>query len=96
MTGKKCGSTYIDLAFKKWLLQLLGEDTYRILDPEFDGKISSHAAEGEAMRTVMKEFNERKKKFKKDSRDMRVDLPAPLDTLNIDSRVRSGGVTITK
>ena len=67
-----------------------------LLDPNFDGKISSHAAEGEAMRAVMKKFNEKKKTFKKDSRDMRVDLPHPLNALNIDTRVRGGGVFITK
>ncbi|QDS73014.1 hypothetical protein FKW77_009110 [Venturia effusa] len=95
-TGRKCGSTYIDLAFKSWLLQLLGVHNYEKLDPEFDGKISSHATEGEAMRKVMKQFNERKEKFKKDSRDTRIDLPAPLDTLNLDTRIQGGGVSTSK
>lgn len=94
--GKKCGSTYIDLAFKQWLLQLLGQKRFKEIDPDFDGKISSHTTEGEAMRELMTAFTLRKESFTKHSGNMSVDLPVPLDALNLDTRIIGGRVTITK
>jgi hypothetical protein len=82
LTGYKCGSIYIDLAFKKWLFNVLGEDIYKeYLDPKYDGEIHSHAAEGDAMRKIMKEFNAKKKRFKNGRRDVTIELPSPLDAL---------------
>lgn len=48
------------------------------------------------MRELMSEFNKLKRKFSKDHRDMRMDLPAPLDNLNMDTSVVGGEITITK
>jgi hypothetical protein len=52
--------------------------------------------ETEEMRKLMKQFDNHKKKFKSDYRSMRVDLPGPLQNLDINGRVRSGEITITK
>lgn len=48
------------------------------------------------MREVMKDFDEKKRKFSnKDVRDMKLDLPKPLDNLNIPGKVLGGELTIT-
>ena len=93
--GEKCGSIFIDLAFKEWLRDLLGEDNYQRLDPNADSKnISSHTIEGKQMRELMGKFNLHKIHFKKGDRDKRLDLPHPLDNLNLDNKVRAGEITI--
>ena len=47
------------------------------------------------MRAVMKVFDEKKKKFSNKVRDMKLDLPTPLDNLNIPGKVVAGELTIT-
>jgi hypothetical protein len=75
----------------------LGDRYYRALDPGSTGqKISAHTTEGEQMRAVMKVFDEKKKKFSNNVRDMKLDLPKPLDNLNIPGKVLGGELTITK
>src|SRR5271155_5724521 len=88
-TGAKGGSAYIDANFKGWLNKILGDRHYHTLDPESRGqKISAHTTEGEEMRDVMKAFDEKKKKFSQnDVRDVKLDLPKPLDNLNIPGKV---------
>ncbi|KAI9776338.1 MAG: hypothetical protein M1839_000418 [Geoglossum umbratile] len=95
-TGHRCGSIFIDLAFKKWLRDLLGEKNYQKLDQaQLAHKISSHHTEGKQMRQLMKGFNTLKFKFRKDQRDMKMDLPDPLHNLDMDNRVVGGEITIT-
>ncbi|KAF2188028.1 actin-like ATPase domain-containing protein [Zopfia rhizophila CBS 207.26] len=95
-TGKKCGSIFIDMEFKKWLRSLIGDKNYQKLDPNTEAnKISSHATEGEAMRILMKRFDALKKQFHSGSEDRHVDLPKPLHNLTIPGKVNSGEITIT-
>ena len=48
------------------------------------------------MRDVMKAFDEKKRKFSQnDVRDVKLDLPKPLDNLNIPGKVLGGELTIT-
>jgi len=95
-TGLKCGSIFIDLAFKEWLKALLGEETYRRLDPkQLAHKLSSHNSEGRPMRQLMKTFNEKKRMFHRTQRDIRMDLPEPLHDLDMGDRVVGGEITIT-
>jgi hypothetical protein len=47
------------------------------------------------MRVLMKDFDERKKKFSNNARDMKLDLPEPLENLNIPGKVLEGELTIT-
>lgn len=93
-TGHKSGSIYIDLAFKRWLKDLLGQSNYLILDPENEGEIRSHAAEGERMRELMKAFTRKKISFKNNVGDIRIGLPSPLDTLEWGPAVRAGEIAI--
>jgi hypothetical protein len=58
-------------------------------------KISSHDAEGERMRTLMRRFDVHKRKFMKGHRDIKIDLPAPFEDLDMDNRVVGGQITIT-
>jgi hypothetical protein len=96
LLGDKCGSIFINLAFKRWLRELVGESIYQKLDQgQLSHKISSHDAEGERMRILMKSFDALKRKFKRGHRDMKMDLPAPFHNLNLDSRVVGGEITIT-
>ncbi|KAE9364684.1 hypothetical protein N431DRAFT_110243 [Stipitochalara longipes BDJ] len=95
-TGSKCGSIFINLAFKKWLRDLLGEKLYKLLDPtQLFTKIRSHDAEREGMRELMKRFDVLKKRFTKSQGSMTLDLPAPLENLELDSRVIGGEIEIT-
>jgi hypothetical protein len=94
--GAKCGSIYIDEAFKRWLKKLIGDENYKELDPRnASQKISSHATEGKEMRALMKAFDSCKRKFSRDHRDMKMDLPEPLDDLSIGNQVVGGELTIT-
>jgi hypothetical protein len=76
---------------------VLGDRHYAELDPKSDGqKISSNATEGGATRELMRAFELHKKAFHQDSATMHIDLPAPLQRLNIPNRVEEGDLTITK
>jgi len=95
--GDKCGSIFIDLEFKKWLRTVLGEGNYLLLDPDSEGQaITPYAREGRAMRHIMREFDLFKREFKNDGRDIKMDLPEPLNTLTIPGRVDEGELIITK
>ena len=58
-----------------------------------DSKISSHHAEGERMRELMKAFEIQKKGFTTNSRDIRIDLPEPFENLTMEG-VAEGEITI--
>lgn len=46
------------------------------------------------MRELMKRFEVEKARFSLTSRDVRLELPKPLDRLNIEGRVKEGEMTI--
>jgi hypothetical protein len=95
--GDTCGSSFIDLEFKKWLYDLIGPEYYRKLDPRrFNFNSGSHDVESGQMRELMKKFDGIKRKFRSDYRNMRLDLPDPLHNLTIEGRVRGGEITISK
>jgi hypothetical protein len=74
----------------------LGERHYRALDPRGAArKIGARTTEGKQMRAVMKAFDEKKRKFSNNVRDVKLDLPKPLDNLNIAGKVSEGELTIT-
>lgn len=94
--GKKCGAIFINIAFKTWLRELIGTANYQMLDQaQVSHKIGSYDAEGERMRILMKDFDNKKKLFTKGSRDIRITLPEPLDGLDIPGKVEQGQITIT-
>jgi hypothetical protein len=94
--GAKCGAVYIDGAFKSWLKEQIGDENYKELDPRnASQKISSHATEGKQMRALMKTFDGYKRKFSEDHRDIKMDLPEPLDDLTVGKQVLGGELTIT-
>lgn len=94
--GAKCGSIFINLAFKQWLRDLIGPQNYNILDQtEMAHNITSHDSEGERMRELMKRFDIKKRAFRRNHRDMKLDLPEPYNNLNLDTRVVGGQITIT-
>ncbi|KAF2473069.1 actin-like ATPase domain-containing protein [Lindgomyces ingoldianus] len=96
-TGRKCGSIFINLEFKKWLRELIGDKHYQKLDPHMEmSKITSHAVEGRALRELMKNFNAQKEVFTKNyGRSISMDLPAPLENLDIPGKVNHGEITIS-
>lgn len=47
------------------------------------------------MRAVMKAFDGQKRKFSNNVRHVKLDLPEPLDNLNIAGKVSEGELTIT-
>jgi hypothetical protein len=96
--GKKCGSIYIDRAFKRWLKGLIGKDNYEKLDPNNNvGRISSHYVEGQLMRQLMKRFDSSKQDFSRTFHDIKMTLPGPeLKNLHIPGRVNQGEIIITR
>ncbi|KAH7078751.1 hypothetical protein BKA63DRAFT_591475 [Paraphoma chrysanthemicola] len=95
-TGARCGSSFINKDFKKWLRRILKAE-YAKLDPiTEDDDISAHATEGGAMRELMKAFDAHKKAFHQDSTEMHIDLPRPLHQSNIPGKVEQGDLSITK
>lgn len=67
---------------------------------ELDGtqllyKISSHHTEGPEMRAVMKEFNNCKRRLHEGD-DFGIELPKPLNNLDMGNRVIQGELAITK
>ncbi|KAH0556986.1 hypothetical protein GP486_005225 [Trichoglossum hirsutum] len=97
-TGAKCGSAYIDVGFKGWLNKSIGDRHYRALDPKgASQQISAHTTEGGQMRQVMKAFDVHKKKFEftNNAHELKLDLPEPLDKVNIPGRVLDGELKIT-
>jgi hypothetical protein len=95
-TGAKCGSSYVDQNFKRWLKALLGDNCYRKLDPsnQIEDR-SGSVVEGGGMRALMKHFGQHKRRFRHDQRDICIDLPEPLENLSIEGRVVDGQITLT-
>ena len=84
------------MAFKSWLKRTIGEKNYRYLDPgDASQKISSIANEGKKMKELLRAFEPYKWKFSKDSWDILLDLPEPLDDLTIENNVLGGELRIT-
>ncbi|KAK5116990.1 hypothetical protein LTR62_006711 [Meristemomyces frigidus] len=89
-SGKKCGSAYIDNAFKEWLREEIGSEHYGMLDNDnqLQRRISPHTSETGPMRELIKHFILKKKAFSSaDREDIKIDLPAPLNTLAVEGRV---------
>jgi hypothetical protein len=61
-----------------------------------DSKIGSHSVEGQQMRELMQGFDRQKRKFNRDHRDIKMDLPHPLENLTKGNTVVGGEITITK
>ncbi|CZR64187.1 uncharacterized protein PAC_14084 [Phialocephala subalpina] len=95
-TSAKCGSSYIDQNFKRWLNRIVGDRHYRILDPRSAGQqIGAHTMEGRYMRQVVKRFDEKKRLFSNKANEIHFDLPNPLNALNIAGRITQGNLKIT-
>jgi len=95
-TGDKCGSIFINMKFKKWLREILTDVHYRELDPNFEiDKLATHASETPAMRSLMKDFDVKKKHFTVASPDYQLELPFPLENLDIPG-VKQGLLTIKR
>ncbi|KAK0125658.1 hypothetical protein ONS95_000339 [Cadophora gregata] len=95
-TAARCGSIFIDMAFKRWLSRLLGPELYSQLDGgHLLERIGSHGREGARIRYLMRHFEEYKQKFRHGHRAIHLDLPEPFENLHIDGRVDSGQITIS-
>ncbi|KAI4955558.1 hypothetical protein J4E91_001419 [Alternaria rosae] len=96
-TGDKCGSIFINMKFKKWLRKILTDVHYKELDPNFEiDKTATHASETPAMRSLMKDFDLKKKHFTAGSSGCKLELPPPLENLIIQGRVNQGLLTIKR
>jgi len=84
------------MKFKKWLREILTDVHYRELDPNFEiDKLATHASETPAMRSLMKDFDVKKKHFTVASPDYQLELPFPLENLDIPG-VKQGLLTIKR
>ena len=94
--GAKCGSTYIDANFKRWLRKLVGERYYRILDPKSTRRVNAHSSEGRLMRKIMSQFDVQKRKFSNSVRNnMHIELPEELYDLTVPHQIEEGELIIT-
>jgi hypothetical protein len=85
------------MEFKRWLRQLLTDEHYRKLDPDPEFRnLGSHTVERKAMRELMDAFNAHKENFGSGSDDIHMDLPDPLDSLDLPGRVDRGGIKIPR
>lgn len=75
---------------------MLGERHFKTLDPKSRGKNLSRTSEDERMRFVMEQFDGLKRRFVANSSDGKIDLPEPIDKINIPGKVYQGELTITK
>lgn len=92
-----CGSMNINAEFKKLLQRLIGETNYCKLDPRYEAQVSHPSIiETAQMRKIMRTFNVFKRDFAKESRNAKLDLPKPLEGLNVASKVVDGELTITQ
>ncbi|KAJ9663048.1 hypothetical protein H2198_001040 [Neophaeococcomyces mojaviensis] len=86
-TNGKCGASYIDANFKRWLRKVIGPKNFRELDAGNAGqRISTHATESGPMRQLVKEFEVKKKSFSSATQTIKLDLPGPLSGLTIEGR----------
>ena len=92
----KCGGSFVDVSFKGWLRRAIGRENFAKLDKENALRpISTHTSESGPMRELMKRFDAKKKTFSNATQGIiRIDLPPPLDGLNVEGRVRDGELTI--
>lgn len=92
----KCGGSFVDANFKGWLRRAIGRENFAKLDKENALRpISTHTSESGPMRELMKRFDAKKKTFSNATQSIiRIDLPPPLDGLNVEGRVRDGELTI--
>lgn len=92
----KCGSDSINIQFKDWLRAVLGDIYYYELDPASLGEqVSQHIIEGKGMRGLMKGFIAMKRRFSKEQNEVYMNLPPPLDELDIPGRLIGGLLKIT-
>lgn len=70
-------------------------EAYVRLDP-LNGRdrLSVHAVESGSMRDLIKDFIARKHQFSEDSSDIKLDLPNPLNQLDMEGRVKQGELVI--
>jgi len=79
----------------------IGRDNYRELDPELNvDKNAAYSCESTSMRALMAKFDAIKVSFPppppSSGRVFRLDLPPPLDNLNIPDVVNYGEITIKR
>ncbi|KAK5082464.1 hypothetical protein LTR05_007611 [Lithohypha guttulata] len=91
----KYGSAFIDIAFKRWLRHVLGDDCYAKLDPlNARTRISTHSVESGPMRKLLEQFIVKKQLFSNSTQNIKIDLPEPLNMMDKEGRVRQGELTI--
>ena len=93
----QCGSAFIDTAFKNWLRKILGVENYAKLDPlNAQNRINAHTLETGPIRKLVEKFVIKKHAFTSTDEDIRIDLPEPLNALDVEDRVRQGELTIRR
>jgi hypothetical protein len=96
----KCGYISVKNRYKRWLKNLLGEHYYS-LESRHSRGLRAHGTEGPEMRSVMRVFDVYMRKFNRQYFDTdmpktyNLDLPEPLDQLNITDKVVDGELKIT-
>ena len=97
LSGGKCGSVFIDTAFKNWLRNIIGVENYGKLDRlNARSRLNAHTLEDGPIRKLVQDFVTKKHTFSSSTQDTCIDLPEPLNALNLGDRVRQGELTISR
>jgi hypothetical protein len=98
-TGAKCGATFIDLEFIRWLGRKLGENYFKMLS---DGRpvesFNIHSAFGPGVRSVLEQFDKMKRKYDGRSQANFSKITLPGDLYDVDDAERGideGVITLT-
>jgi hypothetical protein len=98
-TGAKCGATFIDLQFIRWLARKLGAEYFQVLS---DGRpvesFSVHSAFGPGIRSVLDQFDKMKRRYDGNAQPSlsKITLPGELyDVDEPDRGIDEGVVTLS-
>ena len=98
--GDRCGATFIDRNFKKWLEEKLGPDLYSKLAPNNpEHAIGSHIIVDGGLQTVMEQFERMKRAFNGSLKDEErtIELPGELSDLDDPEKgIEDGELSVTE
>jgi hypothetical protein len=98
--GDRCGATFIDRNFKKWLEEKLGPDLYSKLAPNSpEHAIGSHIVVDGGLQIVMESFESMRKAFDGSLEDERrtIQLPGELGDLHDpEKNIEDGELSVTE
>jgi hypothetical protein len=99
-TGSKCGATFIDLEFIRWLGRRLGDEYFEMLtNGRPVSSFSVHSVFGPGINSVLEQFDKMKKRYngKAEAGVSKITLPGDLYDIDDPERgIDEGVIILTK